>query len=356
MAMNVNQRAAALWRDGKDSVKAFIVEMTAMNLLQTQPLTHLRIRQDGVDVLRREQGGEEAVLTVAGLPQQAVGRAVEALPAGLGKDCALEISSGLIVSSRMTLPAESDEIIRAIVRNKVEGIAPWPLDQSLHGHRVTAVEGDAAHVAVDVGVVSRALLEEIVAQLSAAGVEVKATSLRLPSGESLPIEFASHAEDRDGWRSAMRLAAGVAAAAAVLSAIGLGLVWQASAQLASAREETAALTASLRPGQSAGAASLLEAATTLRERRRQRHPAVVVVDELSAILPQNVWLDSLSLDDVRLDLKGQGSGIPAVIGILEQSPFFGDVNFASATQFNESLNAEAFSIGATVEPAGDAAP
>ena len=216
MAMNVNQRAAALWRDGKDSVKAFIVEMTAMNLLQTQPLTHLRIRQDGVDVLRREQGGEEAVLTVAGLPQQAVGRAVEALPAGLGKDCALEISSGLIVSSRMTLPAESDEIIRAIVRNKVEGIAPWPLDQSLHGHRVTAVEGDAAHVAVDVGVVSRALLEDIVAQLSAAGVEVKATSLRLPSGESLPIEFASHAEDRDGWRSAMRLAAGVAAAAAVL--------------------------------------------------------------------------------------------------------------------------------------------
>ena len=44
------------------------------------------------------------------------------------------------------------------------------------------------------------------------------------------------------------------------------------------------MTASLRPGQSAGAASLLEAATTLRERRRQRHPAVVVVDELSAIL------------------------------------------------------------------------
>ena len=41
MAMNVNQSAAALWRDGKDSVKAFIVEMTAMNLLQTQPQSPL---------------------------------------------------------------------------------------------------------------------------------------------------------------------------------------------------------------------------------------------------------------------------------------------------------------------------
>lgn len=354
MAMNINKYAATLWHYGKDSVKAFIVEMTAMSLMQTQPLTHLRIRQDGVDVLRREQGGEETLLTVAGLPQQAVGRAVEALPAGLGKDCALEISSGLIVSGRMTLPAESDDIIRAIVRNKVEGIAPWPVDQSLHGHHVAAMEGDAVHV--DVGVVSRALLQDIVAQLSAAGMMVKATSLRLPSGESLPIEFASPAEDGGGWRSATRLAAGVAAAAAVLSAIGLGLVWHVSAQLASAREETAALTASLRPGQSAGAASLLEAATTLRERRRQRHPAVVVIDELSAILPQTVWLDSLSLDDAQLELKGQGSGIPAVIAILEQSPFFQDVNFASATQFNESLNAEAFSIGATVEPVEDAAP
>ena len=356
MAMNVTQRAAALWRDGQDAVKAFFAEMSSLNLLQAQPLTLLRIRQDGVDVLQREQRGEEPLLTEAGPPQQALGRAVEALPAGLGKDCALEISRGLIVSSRMVLPAESDEIIRAIVRNKVEGIAPWPLEQSLHGHRVSAVEGDAAHVSVDVGVVSRALLEDIVARLSAAGMVVKATSLRLPSGESLPVDFASHAEDRDAWRSASRLVAGIAAAAAVLSAIGLGLVWHASGQLAAAREETAALTASLRPGETAGAASLLEAATTLRDRRRQRHPAVVVIDELSAILPQTVWLDSLSLDDARLELKGQGSGIPAVIGILEQSPFFRDVNFASATQFNESLNAEAFSIGATVEPAGENAP
>jgi Tfp pilus assembly protein PilN len=135
------------------------------------------------------------------------------------------------------------------------------------------------------------------------------------------------------------------------------LVWQTSAKLATAREETARLTAELRPDAAGGATSLVEAANILHERRRQRLPAVAVMSELSEVLPQTVWLDSLSLDDVRIDLKGQGSDIPSLIDILEQSPSFMDVNFASATQFNAESNAEAFSIGATLEPvAEEAAP
>jgi Tfp pilus assembly protein PilN len=100
---------------------------------------------------------------------------------------------------------------------------------------------------------------------------------------------------------------------------------------------------------------MVEAANILHERRRQRLPAVAVMSELSEVLPQTVWLDSLSLDDVRIDLKGQGSDIPSLIDILEQSPVFMDVNFASATQFNVESNAEAFSIGATLEPAAEEA-
>ncbi len=343
------QRADALWRDARGAVNAFISELAAQNVLVTRSPTALRIHETGIDVLRRDAQHEERVLTATGRPQEAVMQVVETLGAGLGKDCALEIAPGLILASRMILPAESEEILRAIVRNKVESIAPWPLAQSLYGQRIEAVPGDAAHVAVDVGVVSRALLEDIAGRLASAGMAVKAASLRLPTGESLRIDFGSEEEIRDAERRATRLGVVFAAVAGAVAVLGIMLVWQSSSRLAAAREETARLTASLKPDAAGGAASLVEAANILHERRRLRQPAVAVMNELSEVLPQTVWLESLSLDDVRIDLKGKGSDIPALIDILEQSPSFMDVNFASATQFNEESNAESFSIGATLE-------
>lgn len=350
---SIQQRADALWRDARGAVDALSAELAAQNVMVRQPPTVLRIHETGIDVLRRDAHGEELVLRVAGRPAEAVKHVVETMGAGLGKDCALEIGPGLILTSRIILPAESDDIIRAIVRNKVESIAPWPLPQSLYGQRIEAVPGDAAHVAVDVGVVSRVLLEDIAVQLAAAGTVVKAASLRLPSGEGLRIDFGSEEESRAAQRRATRLATILTAAAGAVAALGFMLVWQASAKLVAAREETARLSAELRPDAAGGATSLVEAANILHERRRQRLPAVAVISELSEVLPQTVWLDSLSLDDVRIDLKGQGSSIPSLIDSLEQSPSFMDVNFASATQFNAETNAEAFSIGATLEPAAE---
>lgn len=101
------------------------------------------------------------------------------------------------------------------------------------------------------------------------------------------------------------------------------LVWQAHAGLSAVQAETARLGATLgaRPGETA---TLAQAANLLHERR--------------------------------LELRGQGSAIPGLIESLEQSDAFSEVNFSSATQFNADLNAETFSIGATLEAAREVTP
>jgi Tfp pilus assembly protein PilN len=137
-----------------------------------------------------------------------------------------------------------------------------------------------------------------------------------------------------------------------VAGFGLFLVWQSSARLAADSEEVSALMAAVQPGRAGPAATRLEAANQLHERRRERPPAAAVLDELSALLPANVWLTSLSLDDLRLELKGRGNDIPPLIEILEQSGAFRDVNFTSATQLDADQASEAFSIGATLQPAG----
>jgi Tfp pilus assembly protein PilN len=204
-------------------------------------------------------------------------------------------------------------------------------------------------VAVDVGVVSRSLFEEIAGALAASGAVVTAASLQLPGGESLDISTGWTPQRSGALRRASRLAGGFAAIAALVAGIGLLLAWQSASRLAADTAEIAALTASVQPDSSASAATPLQAANRLHERRRERPPAAAVLDELSALLPPNVWLAGLSLDDLRLELKGQGSDIPSLIEILEQSDALRDVNFTSATQFNAELDSETFSIGATLE-------
>ncbi len=321
-------------------------------MLTRQPATTLRIRPSGVDVLREEAQRTELLLTASGRPQEAIANAVERLSRKLEKDCAVEFASGLAVTNAMVLPAENQEILKAIIRNKVESIAPWPLAQSLYGYRIAPIAGDPAHVSVSVAVVSRALLEEIAVRLAAAGSTIKAAWVRLSDEETLAIGFGAEESARDAERRARRIGFGVAGIAAVVAGFGLFLVWQSSAELSADTAEMQRLMASLRQTDAGeGGSPLLAAANTLHERRRERLPAIAVLNELSGLLPQNVWLESVTLDDAKLEIKGEGAGIPPLIEILERSGAFRDVNFSAATQRNAEMTAEAFSIEATLEPA-----
>ena len=132
--------------------------------------------------------------------------------------------------------------------------------------------GDPQHVAVDVGVVSRTLFEEIARELSRAGAIVTSVSLRLGEGESLAINAGWRQERSDAWRRATSLAAGFAGVAALLALFGLFLVWQSSTRLAADSEEVSALMAQLQPARSGPAATMIEAANQLHERRRERRP------------------------------------------------------------------------------------
>ena len=352
----LNPSAMAVWSDATQAVVAFVDEVMARNVLTTGPALILHIRSSGIDVFKSEGQRRGLLLTTMGRPQEAVKSGVERLGADLAGQCALEFDGSLAVVSQMVLPAESPEILSAIVRNKVESIAPWPLAQSLYAHRARPIAGDPSHVAVDIAVVSRLWFEGVAAQLAAADTRVKAAWLRLADDGLLRIGFESEEETRTARDHALRLAKGVATAAALAGAWGLLLAWQASSELADMRTESERLTASLQQTSAEkSTATMLGAANYLHERRLQRLPAVTVVNEVSGLLPNSMWLGRLSIDDDRIELKGQGTDIPSLIEILERSNAFRDVNFASATQLNEQMNSDAFSIDAMLEQANGGA-
>jgi hypothetical protein len=146
--------------------------------------------------MRLSGGNREVLLTAAGRPQLALKDVIQQLAAGIGPEVALSFAADQSISQQITLPQQPDEVLRAIVRNKVEGLAPWPLAQCLWGMRASTIAGDPQHVSVEVAVVSRALLDDLAATLRQAGAEVKALSVLLPDGEAVDIDLGSGDERR----------------------------------------------------------------------------------------------------------------------------------------------------------------
>ncbi len=337
------------------AVRAFFSELAARRALSRQPDLTLHIGLSGTDVAGT---GGDVTYRAPGRPAEAVKAVAAKFGSGPGKTAALELSDDLAVTNSFVLPAETPDVLQAIVRNKVEGFAPWPLARSAVGQRILSIPGDAAHVTADAVVVSRGLLEDCAGELGAFGIAVRSAAVRIDGGEAVPVDFGGSEEQRQLERRFLKLAAALGIVAACVMGLGLYLAWQAYSEGAQYRDQTAALMARIQGAASGeGNSALVNAANRLYTERLQRQPAVAVLNELSRLLPASVWLESLTLDNDKIEMKGQGKDIPALIAILEEAGTFRDVNFASATQANAELNADAFAIEALLEQApAEAAP
>lgn len=350
---------SSIWKGLSSPVLTLAEELALRRASGEHPAMEVRVRAGGVDVLRMDGGKETLLLAATGRPQLALQDVTRQLAGKLAPEVEISFAADQSISQKLVLPQQPDEVLRAIVRNKVESLAPWPLAQCLYGMRVSALPGNTQHVSVEVAVVSRAMLDELAATLRQSGTEVKALSVLLPDGQSLAIELGGDDVRRGVRRRAVGLARIAAAAVLLLTGVGLFLIYRTSAEASRLERETATLMASLRPGGTpAGETPLLSAANRLFDARRDRLPVVAVLDEVSKLLPDNVYLVAFALDGDQLNIKGRGTGVPGLIQILEASPDFQGVNFAAATELDQNSNTDAFSLIATLEkaPAAGAAP
>jgi len=343
-----NMSLSAIWRSLRDPVLALAEELSLRRGSASKVPLVFKVRSGGIDAERTDSRGP--AVSISGRPGEAIGGAIQRMGGKIGGDAAIEIAADQAVTRQLTLPDEPEAVLRAITRNKVEGLAPWPLAQSLWGMRVRPATGDSRQVTVDVAVVSRALFEDLAGRLRQAGTSVRALGVKLADGEILAIDFGGEDQRRKARMKAGRIAKIAAAAGLAAAAYGGYEIYHSYAVLSRLEAETAAAAAALRtPAGGVAETPLVAAANNLREQRLQRPPAVALLNDVSALLPSTVYLEALVLTGGKLELKGQGSDIPALIAILESSPLLKDVNFAAATERDQDSNANAFTLNARFE-------
>ena len=263
----------------------------------------------------------------------------------------LRAGEGRAVVTRLALPAATRDVLAQVVRNKVESLAPWPVSEVLWGYRIAGAPQNG-HIMVDVGIVSRKTAADLLSKLESAGITV--ARFEIGHGAETPegIEIDVHGDvRRQAMRGRVKSVMSVLTAIAVIAgAYGSYLSYRAMAETAEVEAAIARTQALLLNKNDRGSASQqLAAANVLYSRKRETRPVLELLNTVTKLVPDGIWLSTFDLDGAVLTIAGRGTEVPAVIETLESSDAFKDVNFASATQREADAATDSFSISAAIE-------
>ncbi len=246
---------------------------------------------------------------------------------------------------RCTLPAAAAGHLRAIVANQIDRRTPWPADQVWFDAAPLGPGEDERTIDVRLTVIPRTAAEAPLDAVRA--LALIPTALEVEDGLGGWIALPLTGGDTPSATARARRWWPALAAAALLAALLGPPLWDRAAATA-ALEEARQAAADVR--RLAAALEDRQAASAYAERRKAETPAATVVLEvLSRILSDDVWLSELHLDAGTVLLVGQAADANRLPALLSASRHFADVQFRSAV-VREPAGGDRFQLSARVVP------
>ncbi len=273
----------------------------------------------------------------------------------------LEHGDGLLCAD--TLPAGAEADVERIMPHRVDLLTPWPQDRVLAGYRVTGRTKDG-QLEVRLGVAPKARVEPVLARLAAYGVTLDAVDLAGEDGEPSGLNLLGTKPKGGGrrWRNLGLLALLVLLAGGAFAGLD---AYEAYQQLAARERFAAALDQRLADLSqlTSDVDALRKTAIFIPDQQRATPSPTVVLEVLSRLLPDSVWLDTVTLDGHEVTLSGYAEDAAQVLPIIESSPHFKEAQFrAPSTRVTVpgpgggTREVERFSLSAKVQPMADAQP
>jgi general secretion pathway protein L len=276
----------------------------------------------------------------------------------------LPAAAGLVV--RDVLPATAERDLAAIMAHKIDVLTPWPADQVHVDQRIDARRPDG-QLEVSLMAAPRGTVAAARQRLAALGLETRAVDVVEDDPWAPPTFDLLHGlgAPRPGpgaagllvWLLIVALTAGgVVAGHHILTRERLidtrrGLLLALEQRLADLPE--------LRSGIEA----LRSETRFVGERQLAAASPLVVLETLSRVLPDGVWLTEVSLVGNALTIDGYADDATAVVALIEDSPLFGEARFrAPSTRERVPMpdggerEVSRFALSAKVEPQRTLAP
>jgi general secretion pathway protein L len=268
------------------------------------------------------------------------------LDAELHPDVHVRLANSLVLRRELDLPRAAEARLRDVVSLDFDRQTPLTLDTGVFD--VVVRERDSAGERIRVSLVAarRRTIDAILAACGRLGVSPKSIRVAGPLGSGAEFNLLPRTERRAGaniWRHPKLLAA---AAIALLVALNLAFALQRqeervtrlSAELTKIRKASQA-TDKLR-----SQLAMSEAETRLLLQAQAQAGPLEVLQELTRLLPDDVWLFGLEMRNGSVRIAGLAPSASDLIGRLDKSEIFANPRFSAAVTRADKPGNERFEI------------
>lgn len=298
----------------------------------------------GIRVDRRRKGRTEPVGT---LPETATAGALQTLLGRRGRrePFVLTLASPLLICEAV-LPSAARGSLDKVLRYEMDRLTPFEADDVFFSHRLLGTDNGGATLRVELALVPRTRVQPMFDRLAQYGIVASVLEAAGPNGAVRRIGIARIDAVRQSLdRLLLRLAAvacvvltcAVIATPLVQQSLAMAEVDDAIAALRPRVNEVEALRQRIAQG-SAGAGRIAAA-------REQAGTVLQMLGVLTATLPDDTWLSSLTLHQRDLVLEGHSTASAKVIAGMAAEPRLHDPAFGAPVLRGES-GSEVFTIRA----------
>lgn len=273
-----------------------------------------------------------------------------------GAEATLRIPQSACFVRMVEVPQSALGDRRRVLDLDLERATPFRAKDVYTGYLVgEATPAAAGKVPVRQFVAKRESLDPFLEELDAAGAAVQRVDCWSGhAGNGLGLNFL---ERQGEGQAASRLLSPVKvlAAAAVLLAIAAAYqaVDQRQAALSELRRQTAqirAQAASVRQALDQSQVAITDLAQ-LQQLKLRQTPMVAVLEEVTRVLPNSVWLTELRVEGDIVDLSGLATSGATLLPLFQGSAIFADATLTAPVTFDQREDKERFSLRVRIKPA-----
>lgn len=273
-------------------------------------------------------------------------------------ECIVLIPRKQILQKTLNLPLSSEKNLREIIGFEMDRQTPFTTDQVYYDTRVIARDTDLDKLTLELFVATRdyvdSLLKEInMWSLAAAGVTFREgngpAGINLLPDEARTIPFSKP--------DVLTVAGCVITLLLFLTALYLPVLHQHN-KITTLEKEIKVSRETARQVQPliAEKEKMLERNRFLMDKRRDRPPVIKVLYELTNVLPDDTFLERLTINGDEIQINGESSSATTIIQLLEKSPYFHNAQPRSPVTKDVATNKERFSISADMVAATGKVP
>jgi general secretion pathway protein L len=265
----------------------------------------------------------------------------------------LRLSDDDVLCKTITLPLATERDLPQVLAFEMDRETPFPVEEVIWGHRVVSRDKQRGQLAVNLRLVSRALLAPLLDSLAGAGILARRAEIAGGVDDGLPLLLGtdSAAPERHVSKQLLRWVSAAAFAGLAVLVIATPLVRQ--------RWDIARLDAQIAAGRGAAAQAeqlrreiehLEGAGDVMEKERTAAGNPLATLAALTAALPDDTYLTELQQQQHKVTFGGKSAAASRLIAAVSKSNELRNPVFVAPVTRMEATGMEIFSISAETVP------